>query len=469
MLRNLPLAFACLLPALILALPVFGQPRTIGVVTTRIISESQKYKYLEEAITDSVIDAFLNADFQLVERSKIDAALQELALQESGLTSSSAVKLGKFINANYIAISSATQIGLRFTLSIRLVDVESAKVTRIGKETGGLDDLLDLPAMILKRSAFVGEAKKPVTYMTFVALHTNDFKFLGRALDYAINVNGVDFHLYDYFVTNREKLEGVARASSQDNQPMLAVFFPVFEDDFSVSVKVRDASFDFQTIKKKPYIFYTSFENRRLKTDFAKTPPRILGWGVKPVDATIKYLEKKHGSRDIPFIIVDQNVHSNIRTNAQTIYSGIEKTLRETRIESRVQADWRTTRLGDYKNVFGLALYDVGTLDPLYHRENKRQRRHGDGNVYFEYEKGRKRFSFSINTTRSNQTDIWDNVSPGRYRAEAWGIGKDKSFLGIKNVWVVEKEIQIEVLPGKTTVIEGTLSHGNASIRSWTK
>jgi len=72
---------------------VFSQS-TVGIIPAKIMSEDDKYKYLEEGVTDSVINAFLGAGYSVVERSRLDAALNELELQLSDISLASAASVG---------------------------------------------------------------------------------------------------------------------------------------------------------------------------------------------------------------------------------------------------------------------------------------------------------------------------------------------------------------------------------------
>ena len=85
-------------------------PREVRQLSTRLESEMVKL-----------------GDFKVVERTKIDDILKEQKLQISGNVEETLVDVGKLLGANQIILGSIGKIGQVFTLSAKLVDVESGK------------------------------------------------------------------------------------------------------------------------------------------------------------------------------------------------------------------------------------------------------------------------------------------------------------------------------------------------------
>lgn len=64
----------------------------------------------------------------LIERNQINKVLDELKIQISGLNESSAVDIGKQLNANYILIGTLNKLGSTIILTTKLVNVETAQI-----------------------------------------------------------------------------------------------------------------------------------------------------------------------------------------------------------------------------------------------------------------------------------------------------------------------------------------------------
>lgn len=99
----------------VLELDVDGLSRSEGsTLTNRLRSELVK------------IDSFT-----IVERSKMNEILDEQGFQMTGCTSSEcAVQAGKLLSVNRICTGNIGKLGSMYTLTIRLIDVESGKIVR---------------------------------------------------------------------------------------------------------------------------------------------------------------------------------------------------------------------------------------------------------------------------------------------------------------------------------------------------
>ncbi|NJD19168.1 MAG: hypothetical protein FIA95_07795, partial [Gemmatimonadetes bacterium] len=64
-----------------------------------------------------------------IERSAIDAVLEELRFQNTGVTSAQeAARIGEMLNAEIVALGSLNQLGSSLVISVRLVETQSARI-----------------------------------------------------------------------------------------------------------------------------------------------------------------------------------------------------------------------------------------------------------------------------------------------------------------------------------------------------
>ena len=85
-------------------------------------------------------------DFKVVERIEIDKVLKEQKLQISGNVDEVLIDVGKILGANQIILGSIGKIGELYTLSAKLVDVESGELLRASNfdAEDGLSELLQI-------------------------------------------------------------------------------------------------------------------------------------------------------------------------------------------------------------------------------------------------------------------------------------------------------------------------------------
>ncbi|MCK5739242.1 hypothetical protein KAH55_08675 [bacterium] len=65
---------------------------------------------------------------ELVERNQIKKVLDELAYQQTGLTANNAIQVGQQLNAEYILIGSINKLGNLVIITVKLVNVETARI-----------------------------------------------------------------------------------------------------------------------------------------------------------------------------------------------------------------------------------------------------------------------------------------------------------------------------------------------------
>lgn len=124
----------------------FGKTKSETPLTKVIITLPSGVKKMSIAVLDleannvpqaitSAISEFLRLEFfkvqryDVVERKNIDKILKEQAFQYTGCTTSEcAVEIGKILNVHYVIVGSVNKLGNEYTIQIRLVDVEKARV-----------------------------------------------------------------------------------------------------------------------------------------------------------------------------------------------------------------------------------------------------------------------------------------------------------------------------------------------------
>lgn len=92
-----------------------------------------------------------NKSFLVIERSEMKDILEEQGFQLSGCTSSEcAIEAGKILNVNKIVTGSIGKFGDLFTIDIRMIDVESAEITKSFSKEFNIDhsELLNLITLI---------------------------------------------------------------------------------------------------------------------------------------------------------------------------------------------------------------------------------------------------------------------------------------------------------------------------------
>ncbi len=99
-----------------------------------------------KALTDRLSNEVFNVGiYEVMERDKVSQILNEMEFQLSGCTSNEcAIEIGKLVGVNKMIAGSISKIGEFYTVSVRLMDVESGKIeaTAIEDIKGSLGDVL---------------------------------------------------------------------------------------------------------------------------------------------------------------------------------------------------------------------------------------------------------------------------------------------------------------------------------------
>jgi hypothetical protein len=137
--------------------PLFANERYAEITCAVIkldaygVSESEA-STLTDRLRD---DMFSTKKFKIVEREKVDNILAEQGFQQTGCTSDKClIQVGKLIAVNRIIGGSIGKIGQTFSVSVRMIDVESGQIIKIVNEnySGKIDNLLTevIPKIVYK-------------------------------------------------------------------------------------------------------------------------------------------------------------------------------------------------------------------------------------------------------------------------------------------------------------------------------
>jgi len=104
-----------------------------------------------------------NMNYTVVERSQMDKIFDQFDIQNTGCTDiSCAVEFGKILSAERIVIGSVGLVGKTYSITTRIVDVETAATLSVADYTytGPIDDLLTAGIQSAVNDLLYGEKKK---------------------------------------------------------------------------------------------------------------------------------------------------------------------------------------------------------------------------------------------------------------------------------------------------------------------
>ncbi len=109
----------------------------------------------------------VNVSYTIVERAQMDKIFEEFEIQNTGCTDvSCAVEFGKMLNAERIVIGSVGLVGNTYTLSTRIVDVETASTLAVADYlfSGQSDNLLHEGIPAVANELMYGKKKSKKLY-----------------------------------------------------------------------------------------------------------------------------------------------------------------------------------------------------------------------------------------------------------------------------------------------------------------
>ncbi|MCP4138634.1 MAG: hypothetical protein GY754_47195 [bacterium] len=107
-----------------------GQQDRRQTVAVLQFNANNASKFAAEAVSEFIgIEIANKKDLVVIERSRMNIILKEQGFQQSGCTDSDcAVKIGQILSAQKILIGSISRLGVRFTISGKVVDVSTGSV-----------------------------------------------------------------------------------------------------------------------------------------------------------------------------------------------------------------------------------------------------------------------------------------------------------------------------------------------------
>lgn len=149
------LGFACLFIglALVLQQPTAAAPdgsktstKTVAILSFDNNSNEVRYDHLGKGLADMMItDLSAVEALQLVERERLQELVDELELQQSALFDpETALKLGRFVGAEYVVIGSLTSVKPTLRIDARVIHVESSEIVQSSEVTGEEDEFFEM-------------------------------------------------------------------------------------------------------------------------------------------------------------------------------------------------------------------------------------------------------------------------------------------------------------------------------------
>ncbi len=119
--------FSLIILVFIFSQGLYGQQQNVAVINFEALGLSQVEG---AALTDRFrSELFKTGKFTVLERDKMDEILVEQGLQQTGCTSSEClVEMGKLLNVHQIFAGSVSQFGNIFSVTVRLVDIQTGKI-----------------------------------------------------------------------------------------------------------------------------------------------------------------------------------------------------------------------------------------------------------------------------------------------------------------------------------------------------
>ncbi len=153
------------------------------VSTYAILKFSSDFKNVQydEYIADALTEAIFNTgSVKIIERGNLEKIIKEQKLQASGLIDERTAKaVGKISGADYVCFGSVKDVGQKFAISARVVDVETGEICAMSRDTIEKDEYLlgsSGGASNSNSSASSNSASgKPVKTAWTVTKNRNDF------------------------------------------------------------------------------------------------------------------------------------------------------------------------------------------------------------------------------------------------------------------------------------------------------
>ena len=133
-------------------------PKTLAILPfeNNSVTDSDRFAPLSKGLPAMIItDLNKNgAGLKLIERDKIQALLKEIAFGQTGsVDESQAVKVGKILGAQAIALGSFMVLGENIRIDVRIIKVETSELVLAESIVGESDDFMRLEQDLANRIA----------------------------------------------------------------------------------------------------------------------------------------------------------------------------------------------------------------------------------------------------------------------------------------------------------------------------
>ena len=120
--------------------------KVVAVMPFANLAKDTGLAWLSEGIAETMTTKLSQApSLTVVERTRLDAALKEIALGQSGVVDdSAAAKAGKVLGATTMVVGAYQRAGEQVRLTARSVEVGSGKVLKASEATGKMDEIFAL-------------------------------------------------------------------------------------------------------------------------------------------------------------------------------------------------------------------------------------------------------------------------------------------------------------------------------------
>lgn len=221
----------------------------VAVLPFKNLNADPKTDWLKAGIAETMIsDLRRSGRMQVVERSQVDRAVAEIALQNmkspgaAAGEEASAARIGKLVGAKTIVLGTFQQSGKQLRINARFVAVETGVVRGAAKVTGALDGVFGLQDQVV--AALLGESATAKPRPAPKPRAVQAYRLYAMSLTTASDAEKVDFlrrslEVDPGFVYAKEDLEalqkrmaGYSEASSAKNA----------EQETALEAKVGDGS-----------------------------------------------------------------------------------------------------------------------------------------------------------------------------------------------------------------------------------
>lgn len=142
-------------------------------------SDFDNAKY-DDYITDILTEAIFNTgSVKIIERANLEKIIKEQKLQNSGLINESTAKaVGMVSGADYVCYGSIKDVGTKFTISARVVDVETGEICAMSRDTIEKDEYLinaTSSTANSKKAANSTSSKRPASSLWTCVKSRNEF------------------------------------------------------------------------------------------------------------------------------------------------------------------------------------------------------------------------------------------------------------------------------------------------------